>query len=78
MKKFHKTVTPPPPRGFMKAYFFLFAIFSEHLTFTLGARFRDKNAIFDVLGDKNNLFHNFMCILSVFCTHYWYFKEIYT
>ena len=26
-KKFHKTVTPPPRRGFMKVYFFFGAIF---------------------------------------------------
>ena len=69
MKKFHKTVTPPPPRGFMKAYFFfLFAIFSEHSKFTLGARFRDKNAIFDVFWDKNDLFHDFY--MYFVCTLY--------
>ena len=64
MKKFHKTVPSP----FCEVYFFSFAIFSEYLEstleFTLGARSRDKNAIFNFFETKMIYFKIFMGILS--------------
>ena len=59
MIKFHKTVTPPP-KGFMKVYFFFFCnffgVFRISTKFMLGARFRDKNVIFDFFGIKITYF----------------------
>ena len=61
MKKFDKRVTP-----YMKAYFFrkFFGAIKISTKFMLGARFRDKNAIFNVIWEKMTYFMIFIGILS--------------